>query len=376
MPRLTTIPNNTLLRDKTKLYVKRKGFIYPLAGATTYKVYGYDFDQAINVPHNVLSPYDFKSPLIKFLRSHSDKTIYEIVKGQRRLITLSQLTEAGYNEDDVQVVAYEFLQTFPLVTSPAEPAISLRVASPLVNLREGPGTGYEIVHQAAEGEQLTPIGRTQDNTWYKATYQGNTIWVAASVVELTGDPEDIPIIEAEIVEATPTPEPTPTPSGPIRCNVVPIRGFGKVWADHVEIQRPLRCPWQGEQGTNAAVQHFQHGTMFWVEQDSTWGADPVYVLFDDHTYQRFGDMRPADPAAVGHIPSGFYPVGDKFSAIYWEGTGVRVKERLGYPTSLQQDSPGAFQQFGNGRMFWVGVIDRIFVIFERSWTWNSYKDTF
>jgi hypothetical protein len=126
--------------------------------------------------------------------------------------------------------------------------------------------------------------------------------------------------------------------------------------------------------------------MLWLESDTVYSVDPVYVFFNDGTYQRFGDHGPADPAKVEKMPEGVFEVGEKFGKAYWEGTGARVKERLGYPTGPAIDSPGAFQQFYNGRMFWAGAIDKIFVIYDYyDYTnnqtihitgWELYDDTF
>jgi hypothetical protein len=149
-----------------------------------------------------------------------------------------------------------------------------------------------------------------------------------------------------------------------------------VWAEHIEVQHGLQCPTHGEKGTQSAVQHFQHGLMIWVAQDSSRGDQAVYVFVDDSTYQRFDDPRPADPAVVASVPSGFYAIGDKFGAIYWEGTGARVQQRLGKATTPQTDSAGAFQQFSRGRMFWLGAIDRIFVVYDAPGGWISFEDTF
>lgn len=375
MPVVTAIPDGILMRDGVKMYVKQGGSVYPVASSSVYyQAFGYTFNQAIEIPHGVMAEYDDKQPLSRFLRSEGE--IFEIADGQRQAVTLGKLIDAGYSEDDVQTVTDSFLQAFPLVTV----SVSLRVGSSVVNLRQGPGTGYSVVDQVSANEELMAVGRTPDDSWFKVRYQGETAWVAASVVDLIGDLESLPQIDAQIVYAVPTPTPapapTPEPLKPVVCREVPIRGFGKVWADHIWVQHHLRCPSHAELATGAAVQQFQHGTMIWVEQDSVRGNDPVYVLFDDGTYQRFGNVRPPDPAAVGSTPPGFHPLGDKFSAIYWEGTGARVKERLGHATTPQMDSPGAFQQFYNGRMFWLGTIDRIFVVHDYPPGWAGFEDTF
>jgi hypothetical protein len=65
-----------------------------------------------------------------------------------------------------------------------------------------------------------------------------------------------------------------------------------------------------------------------------------------------------------------------------------VRERLGRATAAPVESAGAYQQFQNGRMFWNGHLDRIFVLYDywrhdgggrpstRIQEWTSYADTF
>jgi uncharacterized protein with LGFP repeats len=196
---------------------------------------------------------------------------------------------------------------------------------------------------------------------------------------------DLPEAEpAAVVEPISTPPPVP-----LYCTEVPIRGFGQVWSEYREVKNTLGCAdsWQGgEQATDVAIQVFQNGVMLWLQADGYYSGDPVYVFFADGSYQRFGGLGPADPAKVEATPVGFFEVGDKFSKVYWEGTGVQVRERLGYAIGPAKDSAGAFQNFSNGRMFWAEAIDRIFVVYEYGYfeentyiqvrTWHSYEDEF
>lgn len=56
--------------------------------------------------------------------------------------------------------------------------------------------------------------------------------------------------------------------------------------------------------------------MLWLEADTVYSVDPVYVLFEDGSYQRFGDLGPAAPEKIGETPAaGFYEVGDRFSKV-------------------------------------------------------------
>jgi hypothetical protein len=280
----------------------------------------------------------------------------------------------------------------PLGTPTASPPTA-RVTVPAGNLRGGPGVAYPVVGQASQGDELAVLNRNQAGDWLQVAWKGSPAWLSASLVSMNVKPAELPVATAVAPPPSATPTPAATPAAKATtpyCDSVPIRGFGKVWGERPEVAALLGCPgWPaGEQGTDAAVQPFEHGLMLWLGADSHAYSDPVYVLFEGGQYQRFADQGAADPAVVGEIPAGFYAPGDHFGKVYWEGTGARVKERLGYATGPEVSSPGAFQQFWNGRMFWTGTLKRIFVLYDywqydkngqngvqvRAWT--SFEDTF
>jgi hypothetical protein len=267
------------------------------------------------------------------------------------------------------------------------------VTAPAGNLRSGPGVAYPVVGQASQGDELAVANRNEAGDWLQVSWKGSPAWLSTSLVSLNVKAADLPVAKAIAPPPTATPAPAAPPAAKPTtpyCDSVPIRGFGKVWGGRPEVAAILGCPgWPpGEQGTDAAIQPFEHGLMLWLAADSHQYSDPVYVLFEDGQYQRFADLGAADPAIAGQIPAGLYAPGDHFSKVYWEGTGARVQERLGYATGPQMSSPGAFQQFWNGRMFWTGTLERIFVLYDywqydkngqngvqvRAWT--SFEDTF
>lgn len=255
------------------------------------------------------------------------------------------------------------------------------------NVRSGPGLAYPVLGQVSQGDILLILKRDEAGNWLQIAWaeestpesdshlersgQGMRAWLSASLVRLNKDVSSLAMAEA----ITPPPAPptaTPRVAQVPYCDSVPIRGFGQVWGTQPEIAATLGCPsWPyREEGTDAAVQVFEHGLMLWLAADSSYSSDPVYVLFDTGEFQRFPDMGPADPAAIGDVPAGFHALGEHFSKAYWEGTGARVGQRLGYATSSSMDSSGAYQQFGNGRMLWMGVVDRIFVLYDY-WKWDE-----
>jgi hypothetical protein len=91
--------------------------------------------------------------------------------------------------------------------------------------------------------------------------------------------------------------------------------------------------------TNAAEQHFEHGTMIWVEGTPEHGGSAVYVLYEDESttkWNRFADewdeSQPvSDPSLTP--PSGFFQPVRGFGLVWREGTGVR--DRLGWATDQE-----------------------------------------
>jgi uncharacterized protein YraI len=332
------------------------------------------------------------------------------------LLNLPQESSYYYDINQVVPVAANLVNGAEVIDVPAglivaykevtelENTYMVLIGTQAANLRSGPGLSFPILGTIEGQTRFRVVGRNEQEDWLSVSYQGQTGWLVADLVEqslaltllstidTTGLVAIVPEAQpAALTEKSEVVETEAETIAPVLCTDVPIRGFGKVWGDYPKVQQELGCSYSwdgGERGTNAAVQTFQNGLMLWLQSDSVYNPDPVYVFFNDGSYQRFGDLGAADAVKMGTVPAGFYPVGDKFSKVYWEGTGARVKERLGYATGEAQDSAGAFQQFYNGRMFWAEVIDEIFVIYDYSYydeateksiqirTWESYEDTF
>ena len=63
-----------------------------------------------------------------------------------------------------------------------------------LNVRAGPGTGYEVVGVLAQGAQVSVTGRSADNTWLAGSMPGGTGWVFAELVAVSGDLAAVPVI--------------------------------------------------------------------------------------------------------------------------------------------------------------------------------------
>jgi hypothetical protein len=175
------------------------------------------------------------------------------------------------------------------------------------------------------------------------------------------------------------------------CAVVPIRGFGVAWSAHPEVADLLGCPWPmpGEQATDVALQRFEHGWMLWVGEPSPWGppgAPQILVLLDDdQTFATFEDTwaAGADPVSTGLVP----PAGRRepergFGKVWREGTGARVRERLGWATQPEHTGRGAWQPFERGRMVWTPEPRLVFVLgehtpqYQPAHAWRVFRDTY
>jgi hypothetical protein len=105
----------------------------------------------------------------------------------------------------------------------------------------------------------------------------------------------------------------------------------------------LGCPSAaGKAGVWMAEENFQHGRMFWREDDRK-----VYVLYDSGRWERYEDTwREGDPTfscgTEQHPPT---PVRG-FGKVWC--THELVRQGLGDATTIEQGDQGAVQDFGDG----------------------------
>lgn len=87
-----------------------------------------------------------------------------------------------------------------------------------MNVRSGPGTAYDRIGGAAEGETYDVTGKSQDGQWWQIDFDGRSGWIFAPYV-LAANVENVPIVDAPQAGATETGDPateTPaTPAGPL-----------------------------------------------------------------------------------------------------------------------------------------------------------------
>lgn len=101
-------------------------------------------------------------------------------------------------------------------------AISVRATS-AVNVRNGPGTQYDVIGVLQPPDEARVTGRNADASWLAIEHAGGTGWVSAGVVEVVGDPLRAPLVEPALPRtATPAPPAPPTATAsPVPTRAVP-----------------------------------------------------------------------------------------------------------------------------------------------------------
>ncbi len=84
----------------------------------------------------------------------------------------------------------------------------LIVSAPLVNLRGGPGTEYQVLASVPEGTIFDVVGKNPAGDWYKiCCIDGQQAWIYASLVQLQ-QPDIVPVVVD--MPTPPVPQQTPT----------------------------------------------------------------------------------------------------------------------------------------------------------------------
>jgi len=105
----------------------------------------------------------------------------------------------------------------PTPTPVLAPRVSL---AQTVNVRTGPGTAYPRIGEVTNGYTADILGRNNDGSWVQINYSGGQGWVFASLTQITGDVNNVPVVDVAPpppppATSTPTPvPPTPVPAGP------------------------------------------------------------------------------------------------------------------------------------------------------------------
>jgi uncharacterized protein YraI len=86
-----------------------------------------------------------------------------------------------------------------------------------VNVRRGPGTGYDVIGSLLAGFEMELNGRNADSTWFRAPYALSEGWIYAPLLTTSGDTGSLPVINVP----PPPPTATPIPPTPIPATAAP-----------------------------------------------------------------------------------------------------------------------------------------------------------
>ena len=205
--------------------------------------------------------------------------------------------------------------------------------------------------------------------WIPIRVGGTAHWVLFQAFErrvLTLNPANPPAFQVEMGNVGLHYHDWRYPRATPNCPSLPVRGFGTLWAGQPAVAGSLGCVSDAhEVAIQAAIQPFEHGTMVWVSSNPL-GKPTIYVLFDDNTVARFDDTW-TEGQPVSHNltpPAGRYEPIRGFGKVWYEGTGARVRERLGWATAREVGGDGARVTFYRGEMVWIGATKQILVLYE------------
>jgi uncharacterized protein YraI len=77
---------------------------------------------------------------------------------------------------------------------PVESGVRVVIVKNPVNLRDGPGTDYDIVGAMIGGQRYPALARDTAGDWWQIDVDGTTGWVSAGLVTIEGDGASLPIV--------------------------------------------------------------------------------------------------------------------------------------------------------------------------------------
>lgn len=179
------------------------------------------------------------------------------------------------------------------------------------------------------------------------------------------------------------------------CQFAPVSGFGKVWADNYKVQAQIGCPYYTEEGLSVTYETFQHGTMYQLDLSKlshyyyplynygNYSRKVIVVVFDDGTKSWASvsdDWTPAQPVNGSLTPpTGLFEPQNGIGKAWRDGTGLHLRDRLGWATAPEKTTNAALENFYHGNMFFVGgdlkLIYALYGGYSQQSTWDVFADT-
>lgn len=95
------------------------------------------------------------------------------------------------------------------IPTPTPDGVNLTITRAVQNVRTGPGLNYDILGQLPQGSTARVIGANIDFSWVAISFRGTTGWLSRGILDLTGNTNTVPVLQAP-----PTPTPLPATATP------------------------------------------------------------------------------------------------------------------------------------------------------------------
>jgi hypothetical protein len=104
----------------------------------------------------------------------------------------------------------------PTTAPTPTPQVAEVIINSSINVRQGPGTNYNIIGAASQGERFPATGKNQAGDWWQINYRGQAGWVFGQLVtpQNTGGVQVAQNIPAPPPPPPPTNTPVPQPTQP------------------------------------------------------------------------------------------------------------------------------------------------------------------
>ena len=163
------------------------------------------------------------------------------------------------------------IQSLPIVGAGAPPTPGAVVITGAANVRSGPGTVYNVVAVATNGQQVALLGRNADSSWVQIRLGNGTVgWINSSLVQ-----PNVPIGSLPVVGDAPATPGAVVNVGALNVRYGPGTGFGVITV-------VLRGQTVALVGRNSAASWVQvrlpSGTVGWVNANYVVGNVPVTSL--------------------------------------------------------------------------------------------------
>ncbi len=103
-------------------------------------------------------------------------------------------------------------ETLTVSGTPIPEGVYITITGEVQNVRRGPSLSFDVLGQLRRGDVATVIGTDPDEAWVIIDFQGEQGWLAAYLLDITGDLSDVPIIAPPPTATPPPPTATFTPS--------------------------------------------------------------------------------------------------------------------------------------------------------------------